>query len=78
MLVNLKNVSHVAVNGMQIELHFLDSSTHMRRFSSVDQMLQTIEGWRETTDKLEPNTPEPTPLPAIRKTSEIGKKRLHR
>jgi hypothetical protein len=78
MLVNLKNVSHVAVTGMQIELHFLDSSTHMRRFSSVEQMLQTIEGWRETTDQLEPNTTGVTPLLPLERTPAFAKKRSHR
>ena len=52
MIVNLNNVSHVAVSGMRFELHFTNGGSHMRRFDSVAEMLVEIERWQEKTRAL--------------------------
>jgi hypothetical protein len=52
MVVNLNRVSHVTVSGFRVELHFMDGSSHMKRFLSVDDMVSTMQQWKEETDVL--------------------------
>ncbi|MGZ8939014.1 MAG: hypothetical protein ACXW32_07375 [Limisphaerales bacterium] len=49
MIVNLENVSYVAIAGLQVELHFKDTSSYMNRFSSLGEMLREIKGWQQKT-----------------------------
>ena len=53
MIVDLNRVAHIAVFGLKVEVHFQDSSAHMRTFTSVEDMLQAIEDWRAKTAELE-------------------------
>jgi hypothetical protein len=52
MVVNLNRVSHVTVSGFRVELHFMDGSSHMKRFLSVDDMVSTMEQWKQETEVL--------------------------
>ena len=52
MVVNLNRVSHVTVSGFRVELHFMDGSSHMKRFMSVDDMVSTMREWKEETEVL--------------------------
>jgi len=53
MIFSLKDVSHVAVRGLELELHFNDSSSHLRRFASVDEMIDEMTWWRTRSAALE-------------------------
>ena len=64
MIFSLKNVSHVAVRGLEVELHFKDTSSHLRRFASVEAMIDEITWWRTRTAALEHPYASPLiPLP---------------
>ena len=54
MIFSLKDVSHVAVRGLELELHFNDSSSHLRRFASVEEMIDEMTWWRTRSAALEP------------------------
>ena len=53
MIVHLGRIAYVSITGMRFELHFMDGGSHMRRFDSIEDMLTTLEGWREKTTDLE-------------------------
>ena len=63
MIFSLKDVSHIAVRGLEMELHFNDTSSHMRRFASVDEMIEEMEWWQFRSGTLDcPNSPQLPPL----------------
>ena len=53
MIIDLNRVAHIAVSGLKVEVHFQDNGAHMRTFTSVKDMLQTMEDWRAKTAELE-------------------------
>ena len=53
MIVDLNRVAHIAVSGLKVELHFRDGGTHMRTFTSAEDMLQVMEDWRTKTAEME-------------------------
>lgn len=63
MIFNLRDVSHVSVKGFELELHFNDTSSHMRRFGSVEEMLAAIESWRVRSVVLDECNQQDRPLP---------------
>ena len=63
MIFRLKDVSHIAVRGLELELYFKDTSSHMRRFVSVDEMIEEMKWWQFRSDALDcPNSPQLPPL----------------
>ena len=52
MLINLNDVEFATVDGMRLELHFKDHSSHMRRFASTEEMLSQIQEWQDRTTEL--------------------------
>jgi hypothetical protein len=66
MIFNLRDVSHVSVKGLELELHFKDTSSHMRRFASIDEMLAAIEAWRVRSVVLDEHYQQARPLPTSR------------
>ena len=57
MIINLDNVAYVSIAGLRLELHFKDTSSHMRRFCTIEEMLKTIEGWQQKTAALNSTAP---------------------
>ena len=58
MIFNFRDVSHVSIKGLELELHFNDASSHMRRFKTVEEMLGTIESWQIRSAILDESRPE--------------------
>ena len=59
MIFRLKDVSHIAVRGLELELHFNDTSSHMRRFASVDEMIEEMKWWQFRSEALDySNSPQ--------------------
>lgn len=53
MIFNLSEVSHISVAGLDLELHFRDSSSHLRRFENLDAMISEIKWWHERSAVLD-------------------------
>jgi hypothetical protein len=51
-VVNLDRVSFVFFTGSKVELHFVDGGSHMRRFGSIEEMVEGIKDWQQQTSKL--------------------------
>jgi hypothetical protein len=59
MIVNLDQVSFATVEGMRLELHFQDGGSHMRSFCSLEELIATIEEWKNATSVLNSASPRP-------------------
>jgi hypothetical protein len=63
MIFSLKDVSHIAVRGLELELHFKDTSSHLRRFASLEEMIAEMKWWYARTETL--TQPRPSQLSAF-------------
>ena len=53
MIFNLSEVSDISVMGLDLELHFRDTSSHLRRFLSLDEMITEIKWWHDRSAVLD-------------------------
>jgi hypothetical protein len=63
MIFNLSDVSHISVTGLDLELHFRDTSSHLRRFASLDDMIKEMKWWHDRSRVLDQRAPAPANLP---------------
>jgi hypothetical protein len=52
MLVNLDKVASIVVTGGKVQVHFQDTSIHMRRFRSRRELNTILDGWHIETRAL--------------------------
>jgi hypothetical protein len=52
MLVNLDKVASIVVSGGKVQVHFQDTSVHMRRFRSRRELNTILDGWHVETRAL--------------------------
>jgi hypothetical protein len=52
MLVNLDKAASIVVSGGKVQIHFQDTSVHMRRFRSRRELNTILDGWHIETRAL--------------------------
>jgi hypothetical protein len=52
MLVNLDKAAAIVVSGDKVQVHFQDTSIHMRRFRSRRELNTILDGWHIETRAL--------------------------
>ena len=52
MLVNLDKAASIVVSGSKVQVHFQDTSIHMRRFRSRRELNTILDGWHIETRAL--------------------------
>ena len=52
MLVNLDKAASIVIAGSKVQVHFQDTSIHMRRFKSRRELNTILEGWHVQTRAL--------------------------
>ena len=62
MLVNLDKAASIVVSGGKVQVHFQDTSIHMRRYRSRRELNTILDGWHIETR-------------ALRSAGEVGKGR---
>lgn len=52
MIVNLDKATFIVLSGSKVELHFQDTSTHMRRFKNRRELSSILDAWETQTRNL--------------------------
>ena len=52
MLVNLDRAASIVISGGKVQVHFQDTSIHMRRFNSRRELNTILDGWQIETRAL--------------------------
>jgi hypothetical protein len=67
MIVNLDHATCIVVAGSKIQLHFQDSSVHMRGFRSRKELSSILDSWKDETLTL--RSWQAAPRAAYKKTA---------
>ena len=61
MIVDLDKASFIVVSGSKVQLHFQDTSVHVRRFSNRRELSAILNSWEHQTRNLRGHVPETDP-----------------
>ncbi len=49
MIVNLDKASSIVISGSRVQVHFQDTSIHMRKFHTRRELNEILDGWERET-----------------------------